>query len=168
MVIRTTVFWHWFCVRKVNVSGYHSLGRIAFIRYTGHITLALELSYVRPSRMDISPGEGSGGQGMSAATREQRRQLFQPAEWTLETLVLAQLVSRTMVPSEGRRNQQRGEQMWTKGWIEHKGGTRVNIKGRCSIFQENGMLWHMNWMQCLCKILYSLNSMLFLEMWISL
>lgn len=36
---------------------------------------------------------------------------FQPAEWKLETLVLAQLASRTMVPSEGRRNQQRGEKM---------------------------------------------------------
>ena len=90
-----------FC-QKVHIPGCHSLGEGAFINHTGHIRLRLEGSNSCSSRVDVSPRGREGVVRDCLHPQENKRYTcFHPAEWKLETPVLAQLVNRIIVFLKG-------------------------------------------------------------------
>lgn len=62
-------------------------------------------------------GRDEGGLDYLHLTENRGDKCFQPDEWKLETLVSAQLHKIIMIPSEGRLNQQRDEEIKKGGGV---------------------------------------------------
>lgn len=80
-----------------------------------------------PYSIDVSfRREGWGGMDYLPLTTEQRRQVFPTCRMETGKPVSTQFLKKIMVPSEGRRDQQKGmnkrgrTNMWTKRWTDHK------------------------------------------------